>query len=367
MIFSRSPILLTSLIFALLLVSALSKVGNVVIYVYFLAISLWYLLTKSSVRVFPKKLMPLAVCLLFYTIYSSFFSADLLSHLVYSCLYLSCFLTMLFAYRFPEKAIFFLVCFALGLSGLVWTSILLGQGTVRFFIDAGFDTNYSGYFLIGGIFALARYRIYSVRLSKLLILMMLTAGLLMASRTFVLLIFVLCFLAVWERVRYGKFFLGILVLSVAYFFVNLLAENQALFVALTAAVTGEVELGSLVEDRRRIELFATGISAIKEFFPFGTGMGPANYKAAVLDAGLVTSSTLRLGYPHNYFISGIAQAGFAGVILIAYLVKIGISARKDFSVIGALLIGLAFNEYIAISVLWIYFGLYFNERTRKSA
>lgn len=361
MIISRSPILATSLIFALLLFSALSKVGNIIVYGFFLVVPLWYLLTGIRVWDFPKKLMPLAVCLLFFVIYSSFFSANLLTHLIYSCLYCSCLLTTLFAYRFPEQAVLLMVYLAIALSGLVWTAILVGQDVVRFFINAGFDTNYSGYILVAGIFALSRFTVYRASVSRLLILMMLIAGLLLVSRSFILLMVCLCFLTVWEKARYGKFFLGILVLSVAYFLINLLAENQALFLALTAAVTGEVELGGLVEDRRRIELFATGIRAVMEFFPFGTGMGPENYKAAVLDAGLVTSSTLRLGYPHNYFISGIAQAGIAGVIFIAYLVKIGISARKDFPVIGALLIGLAFNEYIGITVLWIYFGLYFNE------
>ena len=367
MIISRSPILAISFIFALLLVSALSKVGNVIVYCYFLVISLWYILTGGSVRLFPKKLMPLAVCLVFYVIYSSFFSADLLTHLVYSCLYFSCFLTMLFAYRFPEEAVFFVVCFAIALSGLVLTGALLGQSPVRFFIDAGFDTNYSGYFLVGGIFALARFKIFSARLSRLLILMVLVAGLSLVSRSFILLIFVLGVLTVWEKTRSGKFFLSLLILPLAYYLNNFIAGNQDLFMALASAISGEANLGDLIGDRRRIELFATGISAVKEFFPFGTGMGPGNYKAAVLDAGLVTSGTLRLGYPHNFFISGVAQAGVAGVILIAYLVKISISARRDFPVIGALVIGLAFNEYIGISVLWIYLGLYFNERSRQSA
>jgi hypothetical protein len=362
--FSKSPLFVSSTLFLLLLGSTLSGFGNLIIYVFFLMASVFYLLTGGSRYKIPKCLLPLAFYLFLYIVYSSFFALDIVTHVTYSSLYISCFLTTLFAFRFPQQAVFLLVCFAFALSALVLTGLFYPGSVIKFFIDNGIDPNYTGYFLVAGIFALSRFPVYNPRVSRLLILIILMAGLFLQSRSFILLIFVLGFLTFWERALSGsgKVILVILVLPVAYFFVNLLMETQYLFTALTSMVRGEVELGDLIADRRRIELFATGIRAVNEFFPFGTGMGPENYKAAVLDAGLVTSSTLRLGYPHNYFISGIAQAGFAGVIFIAYLFKIGISARKDFPVIGALLIGLAFNEYIGISVLWIYFGLYFNER-----
>lgn len=366
MLLSRSPLFISSVLFLWLLTSALSGFGNLIIYIFFLMASVFYLLKSGVPTKIPKSLMPLALCLFLYVAYAGFFASDIVTHGIYSLLYFSCFLTTWFSYRFPQQAIFLLVCFAFALSALVFTGLFFGPGVVSFFIDSGIDPNYSSYFLVAGIFALMRFKLFRPGLNKMLISVLFISGILFESRSFILISSFMLFLICWERLRYGRFILVAGLLVLAYLLFYFLNKNPAIMSAIISALNFDLDLSGMIGDRRRLELFATGLQVVKEFFPFGTGIGPGNYKAAVMASEIEVSTSLRLGYPHNYFISAIAQGGFSGVILVTYLVLISIQSRRDFPVIAALLLGLAFNEYIGISVLWIFIGVYLNERAKQS-
>ena len=362
MTFSKSPLFVSSTLFLLLLGSALSGFGNLIIYVFFLMASVFYLLTGDSRDKMPKSLLPLAFCLFLYVVYSSFFALDIVTHVLYSSLYISCFLTTLFAFRFPQQAVFLLVCFAFALSALALTGLFYPGGVVRFFIDSGIDTNYAGYFLVAGIFSLLKYRFYRPGLNKIMVSVLFISGMFFDSRSFVLVCFFMFFLMYWEKLRYGRSILVVGLLGVIYALFSFINENPVIVSAIISALNFDLDLSGVVADKRRLELFATGIQAVKEFFPFGTGMGPGNYKAAIMASEIEVSPSLRLGYPHNYYISAVAQAGVAGVLLVTYLTVMSIQGRRAFPVIAALVLGLAFNEYIGISALWIFIGVYLNER-----
>lgn len=362
MTYSKSPLFVSSTFFILLLGSAISGFGNLVIYVFFLIAALFYLLTGDSRYKIHKSLLPLAFCLFLYVVYSSFFASDIFTHAIYSLLYISCFLTTLFAFRFPQRAIFLLVCFAFALSALAFTGLFYPGGVVSFFINSGIDTNYAGYFLVAGIFSLLKYRLYRPVLNKVLVSVIFVSGIFFGSRSFVLVCFFTLFLLYWEKLRYGRSILVMGLLVGIYALYSFLNQNPVILSAIISALNFDLDLSGVEEDRRRLELFATGIQAVKEFFPFGTGMGPGNYQDAIMASEIGVSPSLRLGYPHNYYISAVAQAGVAGLLLVTYLIVISIQSLRTFPVIAGLALGLAFNEYIGISVLWIFIGLYLNER-----
>jgi hypothetical protein len=347
--------------FVILLIGMFLGLGGHLIYIICLCIVLLHLLHSPLRFYVPMALAPLLVVIVVLISFSFWFATSIVSNSVYSMLYVSSLLTVLFAYRFPRKSLHLIFFASCAFSGLIILGVILDGTATHFLIAHGIDTNFVGFFLVSGVFVIMKYPLCSLRMKKLLFVLFVLCGVLLMSRMVILMFGFLFATIYWDKSRFSKLTIISLGLVVLYLVINFLIERPILVEALISALSGDVNIIGLDSDSRRVGLFATGISYVAESFPWGSGMGPFNYTTGVRSEGLASSVNFRLGYPHNYYISIVAQAGLAGVIFIIYLLRTCYRALGRFPIITTICIGLAFNEFIGVPVLWLFIGLYLNE------
>lgn len=345
----------------------LFKLGNNILYITGLCITLIYLLNSSLNFYFPKALVPLLVIIGALSLFSFGFAASKATSIIYSLMYVSSLLTVLFSYRFPEKSIYIILFLSCAFSGLVVVGFWVEGSAPNFLISRGIDTNFVGFFIISGLFVIMKYTVCSLRMKKFLFILFLMSGILLSSRMVVLMF---CFLGTavyWNKSWVLRVAIVSLSVGGLYFAIGFFAENSILVESVISALFGDFNISGLDADKRRVGLLATGVSYVAEAFPGGSGLGPLNYKLAVISEGLAPAGSFRLGYPHNYFISIVAQVGFVGVIFLIYLLRICYFGLRSFPIIAIICCGLAFNEFIGVHVLWLFIGLYFNETVLRSS
>ena len=118
-------------------------------------------------------------------------------------------------------------------------------------------------------------------------------------------------------------------------------------------------LGADDQDFRRITLFNSAISIIKENFFFGTGVGVENYLNELkrVEPNLPT----HYGKSHNFYLSYFAELGLIGFSLLLFLL-VGIY-RKIRSILAmkisfiTMAIVMLVSEYILLPELWFFFGM----------
>jgi len=347
-------------IFAILVIGTILGLGTNVIYMIYLSMVLLFLLQSSRVFYFPKALSPLAFMILTLIMVSYWFCTSVAVNTIYSMLYLSSLLTVLFAYRFPLQSVHMILWTSCALSGLIAVGFVQGGPVANFLISLGIDSNFTAYFLVSGIFVLLKYNLTSKRVRNCLVILMISCGVLLMSRSFLLMLGILFIAIYWDKSRIIKVTIASICLAGVYLLNIFVAENPLLLDAIYSALIGELNFDDLVEDKRRVGLLATAVGYIIQVFPNGSGLGPPNYLAAILSEGLSPSESFRLGYAHNYYISIVAQVGLMGFFFLLYLLRIAYSSLYLYPIIATICVGLVFNEFIGVPVLWLFIGLYFN-------
>ena len=347
-------------IFAILVIGTILGLGTNVIYMIYLSMVLLFLLQSSRVFYFPKALSPLAFMILTLIMVSYWFCTSVAVNTIYSMLYLSSLLTVLFAYRFPLQSVHMILWTSFALSGLIAVGFVQGGPVANFLISLGIDSNFTAYFLVSGIFVLLKYNLTSKRVRNCLVILMISCGVLLMSRSFLLMLGILFIAIYWDKSRIIKVTIASICLAGVYLLNIFVAENPLLLDAIYSALIGELNFDDLVEDKRRVGLLATAVGYIIQVFPNGSGLGPPNYLAAILSEGLSPSESFRLGYAHNYYISIVAQVGLMGFFFLLYLLRIAYSSLYLYPIIATICVGLVFNEFIGVPVLWLFIGLYFN-------
>lgn len=347
------------LLFSLFLfIGGIVGLGNNAIYIIFLFYSLYYLIKSKQLFNIPLKAFPIISLVLTLILFSSFYFSIASVQITYSLLYLASLLTLLFAYRFNELAINLILTCSYAISIYIFIAWVFYPSHMDLLISQNFDTNFLSYFILSGIFSLSITNTINEKFKNYSYCLFLFSGILLESRSFIFLSAILFGLLFWRKNIFYKIFVlsGIIIfISIIMGFFN---QNSAIMSALITAFEGAPNLDNLYQDRRRVGLISTGILYISENFPNGTGLGPENYNLGIIQAGLQPPSYIRIGYPHNYYISIIAQAGLAGLIFIIYLLFLGIKSLKSYPIIMLILVAVALNEYIGIPALWSYIGIY---------
>jgi len=348
----------TLLILPLLVVFGILGIGNDGFYVAFFLSSIYFLVKYNLITKIPIKIIPLLTLVIVLIAYSSIFASIINHQLIYSGLYLGLILITFFAYYFNYKAMILILSSSYGLSAIIISSYLFGFSVVDVFISMGFDPNFCSYFLISSIFLLFYVETGNKRFKTFTIFLFILCGLLLQSRSFILLLVCMLGVIFWNKNIIVKFIILIGIVIGIFITVGFFNQNPLILQALGTTLEGAPDIDGMIKDRRRIGLLSTGLIAIFENFPYGTGLGPRNYALAVIDMGIQPPSYIRLGYPHNYFISILAQAGIAGLFFLLYLIFLAISSVRSFPVIIILLMGIFFNEYIGLPALWCFIGMY---------
>lgn len=322
--------------------------GNTSVYLLFLLAILYNFLKSSNKILVPTASVVLLFPLLLFLGVSFFYSENINIYLTYAALYLFIFCVIIWAYNEPYYALSLILSIAFSLSIVVIFAHFFSVSAPWFLVHSGLDPNFSGYLLVSAIYILLRLEKKQF-LTIASVLLFVISGYFLESRSFWVVLSVVFFMLYGGRYKY---IIAIFILTILSF----IFYHKLL--GIFSAILDPGLIYDLTEDHRRVFVLATGLEFIMEAFPLGSGIGPENYIAALERYNLEDPNGFKLGYPHNYFISVIAQGGIGAIPWALVLIYLALSSLSKEPIIAALFLALIFNEYIGLPALWVFIGIY---------